>query len=291
MNAKSSPQRVLVAQFSDLHIKPVGMRAYRRVDTAAALARCVKELNRFTPRPDLVVISGDLVDAPSPSAYQHLLQLLAPLEIPFAAVPGNHDDRDLMRAALPGGYAHQSGALNSLRALGAVDVVLIDSVTPGREYGTLEHETLAWLETVLAAAPRRPALLFLHHPPFVTGIEHMDVQNLRNAGELAAIVQRHRRARLVAAGHVHRAVAARFAGASATICPAPNHAVALDLEARLPASFTIEPPAFHLHLWSPGEDFGSVVTHWVPIGDFDGPHRFHDEEGQLLSRSRFEISN
>lgn len=291
MNAKSSPQRVLVAQFSDLHIKPVGMRAYRRVDTAAALARCVKELNRFTPRPDLVVISGDLVDAPSPSAYQHLLQLLAPLEIPFAAVPGNHDDRDLMRAALPGGYAHQSGALNSLRALGAVDVVLIDSVTPGRDYGTLEHETLAWLETVLAAAPRRPALLFLHHPPFVTGIEHMDVQNLRNAGELAAIVQRHRRARLVAAGHVHRAVAARFAGASATICPAPNHAVALDLEARLPASFTIEPPAFHLHLWSPGEDFGSVVTHWVPIGDFDGPHRFHDEEGQLLSRSRFEISN
>ena len=291
MNAKSSPQRVLVAQFSDLHIKPVGMRAYRRVDTAAALARCVKELNRFTPRPDLVVISGDLVDAPSPSAYQHLLQLLAPLEIPFAAVPGNHDDRDLMRAALPGGYAHQSGALNSLRALGAVDVVLIDSVTPGRDYGTLEHETLAWLETVLAAAPRRPALLFLHHPPFVTGIEHMDVQNLRNAGELAAIVQRHRRARLVAAGHVHRAVATRFAGASATICPAPNHAVALDLEARLPASFTIEPPAFHLHLWSPGEDFGSVVTHWVPIGDFDGPHRFHDEEGQLLSRSRFEISN
>ena len=282
MTAKSSPQRVLVAQISDLHIKPVGMRAYRRVDTAAALARCVKELNRFTPRPDLVVISGDLVDAPSQSAYEHLLQLLAPLEIPFAAAPGNHDDRDLMRAALPDGYASQSGALNSLRAIGALDAVLVDSMTPGRDYGTLERETLVWLEAVLAAAPRRPALLFLHHPPFVTGIEHMDVQNLRNAGELAAILQRHRRVRLVAAGHVHRAVATNFAGASATICPAPNHAVALDLEARLPPSFNIEPPAFHLHVWSAGEDFGSVVTHWVPIGDFDGPHRFHDDHGQLL---------
>jgi 3',5'-cyclic AMP phosphodiesterase CpdA len=277
-----SPQRVLIAQISDLHIKPVGMRAYRRVDTAAALARCIKELNRFTPRPDLVVISGDLVDAPSPSAYEHLVQLLSPLEIPYAAVPGNHDDRDLMRAALPDGYAYQSGALNSLRAVGDVDVLLIDSVTPGHDYGTLERETLAWLETVLAAAAARPALLFLHHPPFATGIEHMDVQNLRNAGELAAIVQRHRRARLVAAGHVHRAVLTSFAGASATICPAPNHAVALDLDARLPPSFTIEPPAFHLHVWSPGETFGSVVTHWVPIGDFDGPHRFHDDHGQLL---------
>jgi 3',5'-cyclic AMP phosphodiesterase CpdA len=277
-----SPQRVLIAQISDLHIKPVGMRAYRRVDTAAALARCIKELNRFTPRPDLVVISGDLVDEPSPSAYEHLVQLLSPLEIPYAAVPGNHDDRDLMRAALPDGYAHQSGALNSLRAVGDVDVLLIDSVTPGHDYGTLERETLAWLETVLAAAAARPALLFLHHPPFATGIEHMDVQNLRNAGELAAIVQRHRRARLVAAGHVHRAVLTSFAGASATICPAPNHAVALDLDARLLPSFTIEPPAFHLHVWSPAETFGSVVTHWVPIGDFDGPHRFHDDHGQLL---------
>jgi hypothetical protein len=43
----------------------MGVLAYRRVDTAAALARCVKELNRFTPRPNLVVISGDLVDSPS----------------------------------------------------------------------------------------------------------------------------------------------------------------------------------------------------------------------------------
>ena len=44
--------RALIAQISDLHIKPVRQRAYQRVDTAAALARCIKELNRFLPRPD-----------------------------------------------------------------------------------------------------------------------------------------------------------------------------------------------------------------------------------------------
>jgi hypothetical protein len=98
---------MLIAQISDLHIKPAGQFAYRRIDTAAALARCIKELNRFVPRPDLVVISGDLVDAPSKKAYDNLVALLSSLEIPFAAVPGNHDDRDLMRAALPGGYARQ----------------------------------------------------------------------------------------------------------------------------------------------------------------------------------------
>jgi 3',5'-cyclic-AMP phosphodiesterase len=274
VTARNSKPRALIAQISDLHVKPMGVLAYRRVDTAAALARCVKELNRFTPRPDLVVISGDLVDRPSKESYDHLIRLLAPLELPFAAIPGNHDDRDLMRAALPQPYAFSRGALHSLREVGGVDVVLIDSVTPGENYGTLDADGLAWLEAALSASATRPALLFMHHPPFATGIAHMDVQNLRNAGDLAATLRRHRRARLLAAGHVHRAVLTSFAGIAATICPAPNHAVALDLDARLPPAFTVEPPAFHLHVWSPGED--SVVTHWVPIGDFDGPHQFFD---------------
>jgi Icc protein len=275
-----STPRALIAQISDLHIKPVGQRAYQRVDTAAAAARCIKELNRFLPRPDFVIISGDLVDTPSKEAYDHLLALLSPLEFPFAAVPGNHDDRDLMRAALPDGYAWPSGALHSLHAIGDVDVVLVDSTTPGRDYGTLDADSLAWLEGVLAASPSRPALVFMHHPPFVTGISHMDVQNLRDASDLAAILRRHPRVRLIAAGHVHRATLTNFAGAMATICPAPNHAVALDLDARLPPSFTIEPPAFHLHAWIPNDGLGTVVTHWVPIGDFDGPHRFFDDQGE-----------
>jgi 3',5'-cyclic AMP phosphodiesterase CpdA len=228
------------------------------------------------------VISGDLADTPTPEEYDHLKRLLAPLEIPFAAIPGNHDDRAMLRAALPQGGAPAQGPLNFARAIGGLDVLLIDSSTPGRNFGTLDAETLAWLEATLAAAPGRPALLFLHHPPFVTGIAHMDVQNLRNAETLAAVLRRQPRARLVAAGHVHRTTLTTFAGIAATICPAPNHAVALDLDARLPPSLMVEPPAFHLHAWFAGDGFGSVVTHHVPIGDFDGPHPFFGSNGRLL---------
>lgn len=274
---------VRIAQISDLHIKPLGEIAYGRVDTAAALTRCITELNRLAPQPDMVVISGDLVDKPSPQAYEHLVSLLAPLKIPFVAIPGNHDDRDAMRAHLPHrGYVHDAGPLNSVRAVDDVDVVLLDSIVPDKDYGTLDAPTLAWLDATLAASTTRPALLFLHHPPFVTGITHMDRQNLHNAGDLAALLRKHKRVRLVAAGHVHRAVLTTFAGVTATICPAPNHAVALDLEGKSPPGFRVEPPAFHLHAWFPGDVFGSVVTHWIPIGDFDGPHPFFDGGGQLL---------
>jgi len=277
------PAPLLIAQISDLHIKPPGVLAYRRVDTAAALTRCIDTLNRFTPRPALVVISGDLVDTPLAAEYEHLKALLAPLEIPFVAIPGNHDSRDLMRAALPDlGYAQASGALNSARKVGDVDIVLLDSSVPGAAHGELDAMTFAWLDSVLAASAKRPALLFLHHPPFVTGITHMDVQNLRNADALAALIRKHPRARLIAAGHVHRATLTTFVGTAATICPAPNHAVALDLDAHLPPSFYVEPPAFHLHAWFAGDGFGSVVTHTVPIGSFDGPYPFRGPDGRFL---------
>jgi 3',5'-cyclic AMP phosphodiesterase CpdA len=135
---------------------------------------------------------------------------------------------------------------------------------------------------MLATSPDRPALVFLHHPPFRTGIWHMDRQNLFNAAEFAAIVSRYPRVQRIAAGHVHRATLTTFAGVATTICPAPNHAVDLDLAELREPSFKVEPPAFHLHSWFPGEGFGSLVTHQVPIGEFDGPHPFFGPDGKLL---------
>jgi 3',5'-cyclic-AMP phosphodiesterase len=278
-----SEKPVLVAQISDLHIKAPGSLAYGRVDTAKALERCVATLNALEPAPDFVVISGDLVDTPTAEEYDHLGRLLQPLKLPYAAVPGNHDSRELMRATLPkGAYAFASGPLDQKIEVGGLDILLLDSNVHGKPHGELGEPTLQWLESTLAASTERPALLFLHHPPFVAGIWHMDRQNLLNADELATIVRRHPRVHAVACGHVHRAALTMFAGRPCTICPAPNHAVDLDLAHLREPSFKVEPPAVHLHAWFPGEGFGGMVTHQVPIGDFDGPHPFFGPDGKLL---------
>jgi 3',5'-cyclic-AMP phosphodiesterase len=274
---------VVIAQITDLHIKPPGELACRRVDTAEALTRLIAQLKNLRPRPAAVVASGDLVDDASEAAYAHLDRLLAPLDLPLAVIPGNHDNRDLVRRLFCGQrYAQPSGAANLLLALKALDLFLLDSSVPGQPYGQLDGATLSWLDVALASSDDRPALVFLHHPPFVTGIVHMDRQNLQNARDLAAVVAGHPRVRLIAAGHVHRAVATVFAGVAATICPAPNHAVDLDLlDASAPA-FHMEPPAFHLHAWFAGGRFGRLVTHLVPIGRFAGPYPFFDAQGRPL---------
>jgi 3',5'-cyclic-AMP phosphodiesterase len=278
-----SSKPICIAQISDLHIKRQGQLAYGRVDTARALARCVAALNAFDPAPDFVVISGDLADTPASEEYQHLKQLLAPLKLPFASVPGNHDARDLMRAAFSDqSYANPSGTLNQKVEVADLDLLLLDSSVPGKPHGELDEHTLQWLDAALTASNGRPALLFMHHPPFETGIWHMDRQNLRNADDFAAIIRRHPRTKLIATGHVHRATLTTFEGRPCTICPAPNHAVDLDLGHIREPSFKVEPPAFHLHTWFAGESFGRVVTHQIPIGEFDGPHPFFGPDGKLL---------
>ena len=277
------PKQLRIAQISDLHIKPPGRLAYKRVDTARALERCVAALNAFEPEPDFVVISGDLADTPAAEEYDYLKRLLEPLKWRFAGIPGNHDSRELMRSAFPNApYAFASGALNQKIEVGSLDLLLLDSSVPGKPHGLLEASTLEWLEAELAGSEDRPALLFLHHPPFIAGIWHMDRQNLHNAEELAAIVRRHKRVRIVATGHIHRAALTMFAGVPCTICPAPNHAVDLDLAKLRAPSFRVEQPAFHLHTWFEGESFGQLVTHQVPIGEFDGPHPFFGGDGKLL---------
>jgi 3',5'-cyclic-AMP phosphodiesterase len=271
---------IQIAQITDLHIKKPGELAYGRIDTAAAMERLIGTLNALQPRPDLVIATGDLVDCGSHEAYMHLRGLLTPLSLPLLVCPGNHDDREQMRRMFKDQAFATQMACNTRHDLGPLTVLLLDSSTPGQPQGTLDAQTLAWLDHELAMAANRPVMIFLHHPPFATGIWHMDRQNLSNASDLERLVMRHRDVRLIAAGHVHRATFTRFAGTLASIAPAPNHAVALDLGRTMTPSFQVEPPAFHLHVWFP--DRVELVTHVVPVGTFDGPHPFFGGDGKLL---------
>src|ERR1700712_2482312 len=147
-----SSKPVRIAQISDLHIKPPGELAYGRVDTGKALERCVAALNEFDPAPDFVVISGDLADTPSAEEYQYFKRLLAPLKLPFAGIPGNHDSRELMRAAFPSAsYAFASGPLDQKVEVGGLDLLLLDSSVPGKPHGDLQASTLGWLDATLAS--------------------------------------------------------------------------------------------------------------------------------------------
>ena len=120
---------MLIAQLSDLHIKLPGRLAYKKVDTAAMLAEAVRRINALVPRPDLLLITGDLTDIGSPEEYAWLRELLASLTMPMFVVPGNHDEREAMRAAFAdGGYFPPQGFLNFALDCGDLRVVGLDTL-------------------------------------------------------------------------------------------------------------------------------------------------------------------
>jgi 3',5'-cyclic AMP phosphodiesterase CpdA len=273
-------KRFLLAQVTDMHIKAEGMLSYRVVDTAGALARCVAHLMALPQRPDAVLLTGDLTDFGRPEEYAQLARLLAPLTMPFYLIPGNHDGRDGLRAAFPGhAYLRQRDeTIDFVIDDWPLRIVALDTVVPMKSGGALRMHQLEWLDLVLSAAPARPTLIALHHPPFSTGIGHMDDIGLANPAALEAVVRRHSQVELVTGGHLHRVIQKRFGGTIASTCPSPSHQVALDLDDAAASRFVMEPPGFQLHLWRPGI---GLVTHTATIGRFDGPYPFY-ENGKLI---------
>lgn len=265
---------MLLAQISDTHVLAAGRKLFGRVDTAACLERAVAHLNALRPRPDIVLVTGDLVDDGSPAAYGNLHRMLAALESPFSLLPGNHDDRANLRAAFPHLPALPRGGefLHHVIDGYAPRIIALDTVVPGEDGGTLCPDRLSWLSERLNERLDQPTLIAMHHPPFVTGIEEMDSINCANSAALGEIVARHPQVERIVCGHVHRPICMRWHGTVVTTAPSTAHQVALNLVAAEPVAWVGEPPACHLHFWNGAN---GLVTHLSYIGDFGAPQPFH----------------
>ena len=271
--------RFLLAQVTDMHIKAGGKLSYRVVDTEASLARCVQHLLALAQVPDAVLFTGDLTDFGKPEEYDNLARILEPLAMPWYLMAGNHDDVATMRAKFPSHrYMRQREKLDYLIDDFPVRIVALDTSVPHKSPGYLATGQLQWLDETLRAAPRKATIVALHHPPFWTGIGHMDQQPLTNPEDLEPVIARHPQVERVICGHLHRPIVKRFGGTVASTCPSPAHQVALDLADDAASRFVMEPPGYQLHLWRAGE---GLVSHTVAIGSFEGPYPFY-ENGKLI---------
>jgi 3',5'-cyclic-AMP phosphodiesterase len=265
---------MLLAQISDLHITPPGTLAYGCVDTAAYLARAIDALNALDPRPDAVIVTGDLVDAGGIDEYEQLRALLDRLEMPCHLLVGNHDDRANFRSVFGArAVVADDGFVHYTIDIGGVRVIALDTLDPGSGAGRLCTARLEWLEARLDEARDLPVLIAMHHPPILTGISFMDAIRLApdDSRALDALLRRYPNVGRIVCGHVHRAITAAFGGSIAWCSPSTAHQVALQLKPDGADAFVLEPPAFGLHLWRAET---GLVTHCRSVEQGDGSHPF-----------------
>jgi hypothetical protein len=118
----------------------------------------------------------------------------------------------------------------------------------------------------------------MHHPPFLTGIAHMDAIGLAGREAFAAIVARHPQIELILCGHLHRNIQTTVGGRRTLTCRSPAHQVALDLRPDAQIRLSMEPPGYMLH-W---RNEGRIVSHSSVIGEYEGPFPFSAVEAELI---------
>lgn len=262
---------MLIAQISDVHVRPVGQLYKGVVDSNRMLVEAVAHLNALDPLPDLVLITGDLVDEGDPAEYAALRPILAALAVPYLVIPGNHDEREACRRAFTDhAYLPRTGPMHYAVEHYPVRVIAFDSTVPGLHHGEADAAGLLWLEETLARDRARPAVVIMHHPPFACGIPYLDKYRLMRPDPLAEVLSRFDHVERVLCGHVHRPIQMRWGGTMVCACPSSATQIALRLRPDAKPASYLEPPACLLHLWTPQ----GMVTHTSYIGGFAGPYPF-----------------
>ncbi|MFS2225975.1 metallophosphoesterase [Pantoea sp. B65] len=239
---------MLIAQVTDIH-------ASHDNDNLRRFDRVLAWLEHINP--DVLVLTGDLIDDQWYEGYQLISERLSQKPWPSLVLPGNFDARYLMRSIwgaqrwaddAPGESLHFVYDTGNLRLIG-LDSTIDSAVSEN----IMSH--LAWLKKQLQNGSMPASLLFLHHHVVESGIPSLDDTLFYGAGELAELIMCIPDKPLaIACGHVHRPVAGNFAGVPAYICGSvcPANPVWFGSDHVPPVN---DPPALMIHRYS-----GNILT-------------------------------
>lgn len=245
-----------LAQISDTHV-----RADDNGAAAAQLKRALEQTREY--RADLIVLTGDLVNDARADEYAVLAETIADPPAPLYLMPGNHDDRALLRSAFPAhAYLPREGPLSFVIDDFPVRIIMVDDIVPGETHGLLGREGADWLDEMLSNAPAKPTIVALHHPPFLTHDLLFDKIGLLDAGLFAAVIARHRQVARIICGHHHRTAIGQVAHAPAIVAPSTSWTYGLAMEQGQDiAPRTAEQPGWMLHVVADG----NFVSHFMGL--------------------------
>lgn len=168
--------------------------------TSASLTGVVQHCLASDWPADLVAVTGDLIQDDSAAAYHRFIELIGRLQLPVHCVPGNHDNRDLMRAAVsapPFYYCDSTEIENWL-------IVGVDSCESESAGGAIDAGEYQRLDEAIESSDAEHVMLCLHHPPVKMGSAWLDTVGLDEPEEFFERIGASGKVRLAIFGHVHQ---------------------------------------------------------------------------------------
>lgn len=195
---------------------------YGSVDSPGYLRELFDQVDAGGPRPDAIVITGDLADAGDPRSYHRLREIVEPVAHRVGAeivwVMGNHDSRPAFRAGLLDQDPSQA-PVDQVRDLNGLRIITLDSTVPGAHHGEVTDEQLRWLARELSVPAEFGTILAMHHPPVPSVLDLAVLVELRDQRRLAEVLAG-TDVRSILAGHLHYSTFATFAGIPVSVASA-----------------------------------------------------------------------
>lgn len=239
-----------IAQITDIHLLAPGEKLMG-LDVNDRLQKVLEHAARFEP--DAYFITGDCcARAPDQETYHRLRPVLDGLGKPYYLIPGNHDDRAMMRNAfyLEG---HGQEAVKGLVRVNENDFLFLDSSA-----GSVDEEQINWLAKALKQYPE--ADIVMHHPPIPMGVRFMDDRYpLQDTDQLLRVLTYDGRPRRVFCGHYHSARTVAYRNLHVHQCPPTSFFI----DSISPDFKQIKLPPAYLQLEWTGLDFRACAV-YVP---------------------------
>lgn len=266
---------MLIAQITDMHLgfDPDNPAEFNR----KRLDKVLQALNDLDRTPDLLIATGDLVEYGDVDSYRRLSRAFAACRFPVHLAMGNHDVRANFTTVFPATPVTPDGFVQYAFDHGPLRFVVLDTLEEGRHGGSFCDARAAWLRETLAAAPDRPTVIVLHHPPIDTGIAWMttDPQEPWTIRLDAALAGQGQVVGMIC-GHIHRAIVTGWKGRPLAVCPSTAPQVALTLaplDPQVPDGrpmIVADAPGFALHYWN-GD---GLITHFETADEHVALARF-----------------
>ena len=185
-----------IIQITDLHIGRKGEDTFE-TDVRGNFLKILDLTQQLAP--DHIVLSGDLCfDDPARDVYVWVHDQMEKLGITYDLLSGNHDDPVMMAEVFNRQNQLTGGELFYKKKIDDQVLLYLDTTT-----GEVSRQQLDWLKERLREQ-QGPVLIFMHHPPFLSKVPHMDRKYaLNNREEVQQLLFWHPFPVHVFSGHYH----------------------------------------------------------------------------------------
>ena len=268
---------MLIAQISDTHLAPDTQQTFGIASMAENLARCIQHINALSPKADVVFITGDISNSGQANELHRAASILNDLRCPYYVIPGNHDNRQLVKDTF--GFKHcpveasnsSGGFINFVVGGYALQLIALDSTKTRQPGGEICALRANWLAQQLAAEPEQATMIFMHHPPLNFSVLETDDDGFEGSDLLGDVVEKFPNIQRIACGHIHLNAHAAWRGTVVSTAPSIGMSLRLDLSMQLPSAFHLDPPSYQLHYWTAKQD---LITHTVQLREDDSCYSF-----------------